>query len=85
MAKASRRRARQRRQAVIDDDDVFAFAEEGRRARLSYARIFAAMMMALLLVYCPFLSQRGSKTAEMKRDRKPFEENVDAKLSENQD
>ena len=84
MAKASRRtRQRSRRKAMIFDDDIFEHAEERRRTQLSYARVFSAMMISLLLLYIPFLYARGSKQKEMKRDRKPFEEKVDAKLSEN--
>ena len=84
MAKALRRtRQRSRRKAMIFDDNIFEHAEERRRTQLSYARVFSAMMISLLLLYIPFLCARGSKQKEMKRDRKPFEEKVDAKLSEN--
>ena len=83
MGKSSRRRARQRKEDVINDNNAFEFVEQGRRSRIAYTRIFLAMMVALFLVYCPYLSDRGSKTSEMKRDRMPFEEKVDAKLSEN--
>ena len=80
-------RRRRRRQSVIDDDDddsVYAAMEEGRDVELSFAKMFFAMLYSILLLYIPsLLFEYGTKGKELKRDRRPFEEKIDAKLSDN--
>ena len=80
-----RQRRRRRRQSVIDDDDDdYAAMEEGRDVELSFAKMFFAMLYSILLLYIPsLLFEYGTKGKELKRDRRPFEEKIDAKLSDN--
>lgn len=82
MGKESKRKARQRKQDIIDDDDLFAQMEEGRQGEISFTKLFFVMMFAMMLFYIPWLSESGTKGKELKRDRKRFEDGIDAKLSD---
>ena len=68
-------------QDIIDYGDGFVPSQERYQSELSFTRLLFAMMLSLLVMYIPFLSECGSKKAEMQRDRRPFEEKVSAKLS----
>ena len=82
MGKASRRRCRQRRQDIIDDDEVFQHLEDCRRHDVPFLQIFMVMMLSMLIAFIPWLSEYGAKEKEVKRDRKPFDQQVEAKLSD---
>jgi len=46
-----------------------------------FFKIFAIQLFALLLYTLPWITDRGNKRQELKRDRRPFEEKVEKKLS----
>ena len=54
---------------MINDDNVFELVEEDRCSKILCSRIFVVMLVALFMLYCPFLSERGLRTMEMMRKR----------------
>ncbi len=81
MGKVSRRRDRQRRQGIIDDDEIFERMEKGRRLDILFTKLFLVMMFSILLMYIPWLSNYGTKDKELQRYRKSFEQQVEERMS----
>ena len=57
-------------------------ADARQASCLSFSKIFVVMMYSMMVMYLPWFCECGSKGQEMKRDRKPFEEQVDCKLTD---
>ncbi|KAL7525672.1 hypothetical protein ACHAXR_001108, partial [Thalassiosira sp. AJA248-18] len=83
MGRQSKRRSRQRYEDVINGDGVFEKMEDGGEVplQLPFYQLFFLQLYTMLLYYTPLLSDCGNKNEEIKRDRRPFEEKIEAKLS----
>ena len=69
MAKSLRHRIHQQKEDVINNNNTFELVEEDRCSRIAYSQIFITMLVALFIIYCPFLSEQGSRTMEMMHKR----------------
>ena len=83
MGKRSKRRSRQCYEDLINDDGIFEKIEEsgGVPIERTFIQLSFLMIYTMLLYYMPFMTDCGNKGEEFKRDRRPFEEKVERKLS----
>ncbi len=83
MGKRSKRRSQQRYEDIVNDDALFEMMEEGGGTRLEFSllQLFFIQLYSILLISIPWMSVGGNKGPELPRDRRPFEEKIECKLS----
>ncbi len=87
MGRYKKNSTRQRRNEEYDAYfDQFQAIGEAPSGAASFLTLFGVMMFTMIVSFLPYCMQYdssygGNKSSEIKRDRKPFDECIDSKLT----